>query len=199
MKNFYDYLVESEKTYAYRIKIAGDVRPEALKGLKEKLAQFEPVKIGDMRTTPVQKTLSDFPGISNERCHMFDVELRYPAIHPQITSIGQMLGIDPNRICFKTVGFDDGMEQELEKIKDDNQNLLTDTDYPEPDKQQKELKKEYEAVGKDKEVVQNAYRSRFEVAGGKTPAAETTNDLPQGERSPIGGQNRLPDVKSNAR
>lgn len=199
MKTFFDYLVESEKTYAYRIKIAGEVRPDAIKGMKEKLAQFEPVKIGDVRTTPVQKTLSDFPGVENQRVHMFDVELRYPAIHPQITSIGQMLGIDPNLICFKTVGYEEGMEQELDKIQDQNQNLLTDTDFPAPDKEQKQLKKEYEAVGKDKEVVQNSYRSRFTVAGGRTPPAETTNDLPQGDKSPIGGQNRLPAVKSNAR
>jgi hypothetical protein len=34
-------------------------------------------------------------------------------------------------------------------------------------------------------VLKNAYRSKFEIAGGKTPAAQTTNDLPMGDESPM--------------
>jgi hypothetical protein len=34
-------------------------------------------------------------------------------------------------------------------------------------------------------VLKNAYRSDFTVAGGKTPAAKTTNELPQGTKSPM--------------
>jgi hypothetical protein len=34
-------------------------------------------------------------------------------------------------------------------------------------------------------VLKNAYRSDFTVAGGKTPAAKTTNELPMGVKSPM--------------
>lgn len=199
MKNFHEYLAESQKTYVYRIKIAGDVSSEFMKGLKEKMTQFDPVRIGELRSTPVQRNLIDFPGVENERINMFDVEFRYPAIHPQITSMAQMLGLDPNRLVMHTIAYDDKLGNELEAIKDENQNLLADTDYPVDDAEQKRLKKDYAADGHDKQVVQNAYHTKFVVAGGKTPRAETTNDLPQGDNSPIGGKNKLPAVKSNAR
>jgi hypothetical protein len=48
-------------------------------------------------------------------------------------------------------------------------------------------------------VVRNRWKSNFKVAGGKTKPAETTNDLPMGDKSPIGGTNKIPSVKSNAR
>lgn len=199
MKNFIEYLVESEKTYTYRIKIAGEVDSNFMKGLKEKLTQFDPIKIGSPKVTPVQKQPDGFPQFENERVTIFDVEFRYPAIHPQITSMAHMLGLDPNRLIMSTIGYADANEEELVGIQDQNQNLLADTDYPAPNKEQKEASKDYGADPYDHEVLQNAYRSRFTVAGGKTPPAETTNDLPQGDNSPIGGKNKLPKVTSNAR
>jgi hypothetical protein len=38
--------------------------------------------------------------------------------------------------------------------------------------------------------LKNAYRSNFTVAGGKTPAAKTTNDIPMGNNSPMSKINR---------
>jgi hypothetical protein len=62
---------------------------------------------------------------------------------------------------------------------------LNDTDYPAPDAEQKELSKDYAADPYDHGVLKNAYRSNFEIAGGKTKPAETTNDLKQGVTSPM--------------
>jgi len=41
-------------------------------------------------------------------------------------------------------------------------------------------------------VLKNAYRSEFTVAGGKTPPAKTTNDLPMGTSSPMTKVKRPP-------
>lgn len=199
MKNFAHYLMESQRTYTYRIKIAGEMPQNFMAGLKEKLAQFDPVKIGELKTTPIQKTPTDFPNFENERISYFDVEFRYPAIHPQITSMAQMLGLDPNRLAMHTIGHDNANIEEFDAIKSQNQNLLADSEYPAPDKEQKRLKKDYSADPYDHEVLQNQYRTNFQVAGGKTPRAQTTNDLPMGDASPIGGKNKLPKVTSNAR
>ena len=87
MKHFRDYLIESERTYSYRIKFAGDVPSEFLKSFKSKLAQFDPVKVGDVKTTPIQARTPDFPAFSNERISTVDVEFRYPAIDAQIRQI----------------------------------------------------------------------------------------------------------------
>jgi hypothetical protein len=192
MKNFQQYLAESERTYNYRIKIVGDVAPDFIKQLEEKLAQFDPVKIGRSKTTPVQLKPADFPKHSNDSVTSIDVEFRYPAIEPQIKQIAQVLFLDPNRIIMLTTPHEDGLTAEKAKIEDQNKNLLSDTDYPAPDAEQKALSADYSAPYDEHAALKNSYRSDFTVAGGKTPPAKTTNDLPMGNTSPMTKTKRPP-------
>ena len=185
MKQFKDYLAESERVYNYRIKIVGDVSIEFMSQLKQKLDQFDPVKIGSQKSTPVQMSPADFPTFNNDSVTSFDVEFRYPAIEPQIKQLAQILGLDPNRIIMQTVPFDDSMDTERKKIEDQNKDLLADTDYPAPDADQKALSKDYSTGPYDHAVLKNAYRSDFTIAGEKTKPAETTNSLPMGKLSPM--------------
>jgi hypothetical protein len=192
MKKFQEYLAESERTYRYRIKIVGDVAPDFVKMLTEKLKQFDPVKIGSPKTTPVQLKPADFPKHSNDSVTSMDCEFRYPAIEPQIKQIAQLLFLDPNRIIMLTTPHEDSMDIEREKIEDQNKDLLTDTDYPAPDAEQKALSADYSAPYDQHAVLKNTYRSEFTVAGGKTPPARTTNDLPMGDKSPMTKVQRPP-------
>lgn len=185
MKNFKDYLAESQRVYDYRIKLVGDVPADFVRALKEKLDQFDPVKFGDLKQTPVQLNPADFPNYPNERVSSMDVSFRYPAIEPQIQQIVQILGGDPNRVRMLTVPYENSMAEEKAEIDDQNKDLLTDTDYPAPNKEQKALSKDYATGPYDHAVLKNAYRSDFTVAGGKTPPAQTTNDLPMGTKSPM--------------
>ena len=190
MKKFAQYLAESERTYDYRIKICGNPSTEFVRQLKSKLDQFDPVKMSDIRSTPIQVIPTDFPNHKNEAVSMFDVSFRYPAIEPQIKQLAQLLGMDPNRVVMTTRDYNEELVKEYEKIADQNKDLLADTDYPADDKVQKGLKKDYGAEAHDHVVLQNQYRSDFTVAGGKTPAAQTTNDLPQGTKGPMYKINR---------
>ena len=185
MKKFQEYLAESERTYNYRIKIVGDTPSGFIKDLEEKLKQFDIVKISGVKTTPVQAKPADFPAFANDRVSHMDVEFRYPAIEPQIQQIAQLLMFDPNRIRMLTVPYEDSVDQERAEVEAQNKNLLTDTDFPAPNKQQKALYKDYSTEYNNHAVLKNAYRSDFTVAGGKTPAAKTTNDLPMGKNSPM--------------
>jgi hypothetical protein len=145
MKNFQQYLAESERTYNYRIKIVGEVAPDFIKMLEEKLKQFDPVQIGKPKTTPVQLKPADFPKHSNDSVTSLDVEFRYPAIEPQIKQIAQLLFLDPNRIIMLTTPHEDGMDKERAKVDAENKDLLTNTDYPAPDAEQKALSADYSA------------------------------------------------------
>jgi hypothetical protein len=191
MKNFQQYLAESERTYNYRIKIVGDVAPDFVKQLEEKLAQFDIVKITKPKTTPVQLKPADFPKHSNDSVTSMDVEFRYPAIEPQIKQIAQLLMMDPNRIIMLTTPHEEGMDSERERVAAQNKNLL-DTDYPADTAEQRALIADYSAPYDQHAVLKNTYRSDFTVAGGKTPAAETTNDLPMGNTSPMTKVKRPP-------
>jgi hypothetical protein len=120
-----------------------------------------------------------------------DVEFRYPAIEPQIKQIAQLLMMDPNRIIMLTTPHEEGMDSERERVAAQNKNLL-DTDYPADTAEQKALIADYSAPYDQHAVLKNAYRSDFTVAGGKTPPAKTTNDLPMGNDSPMTKVKRPP-------
>jgi hypothetical protein len=192
MKNFQHYLAESERTYNYRIKFVGDTEPGFVKALEDKLKQFDIVKISAPKTTPVQMKPADFPAFENDRVTHVDVEFRYPAIEPQIQQLAQLLGFNPNNIRMLTTPYEDSMAIEKERVEEENKDLLTDTDFPADTKEQKALKKDYSADPYQHAVLKNAYRSDFTVAGGKTPAAKTTNDLPMGNDSPMTKVKRPP-------
>jgi len=192
MKNFQQYLAESERTYNYRIKIVGDVAPDFIKSLEEKLEQFDIVKVSRPKTTPVQLQPADFPKFSNDSVTSMDVEFRYPAIEPQIKQLAQLLMLDPNRIIMLTTPHEDSMTTERERVEAENKDLLTDTDYPADNAEQTALKADYSAPYDEHAVLKNTYRSDFTVAGGKTPKAKTTNDLPMGTTSPMTKTKRPP-------
>jgi hypothetical protein len=198
MKNFKDYLAESERTYSYRIKFVGDAPAEFLNTLEDKCKQFDPVKFGKPKTTPVQLKPADFPKYENDRVTSVDVEFRYPAIEPQIKQLAQLLGFDPNRVIMLTTPYENSLDVEKEKIEAENKDLLTDTDFPAPDAEQQALKKDYSAEPHDHAVLKNSYRSNFTVAGGKTPPAKTTNDLPMGTTSPMTRVKRPPKPATGA-
>lgn len=198
MKAFAKYLAESERTYRYRIKVVGDVPAGFFRELEKKCDQFDIVKMSDARTTPIRKQIPDFPAFPNQAMNIVDVEFRYPAIEPQIKQLAQLLGIDPNRIVMNAESYEQSLNDENTKIEDENKGLLTDTDYPAPDKTQKSLSKDYSAEPHDHVVLKNAYRSDFTVAGGKTPAAKTTNEIPQGNKSPMSSIKRPPKPPTGA-
>jgi hypothetical protein len=192
MKKFHHYLAESERTYDYRIKILGDVPPTFIKDLEQKLEQFDIVKLSGKKTTPVQKLLKDFPNEENDMVTSVDVSFRYPAIEPQIQQLAQLLGFNPNRIRLLTQPYVDSIDKEISDINTQNKDLIADTDYPAPDAEQQALKKDYSGDPYKHAVLQNAYRSDFTVAGGKTPPAKTTNDIKQDNKSPMTDVKRMP-------
>jgi len=192
MKKFHHYLAESERTYDYRIKILGDVPPTFIKDLEQKLEQFDIVKMSGKKTTPVQKLLKDFPNEENDMVTSVDVSFRYPAIEPQIQQLAQLLGFNPNRIRLLTQPYVDSIDNEMSEITAQNKDLIADTDYPAPNAEQQALKKDYSGDPYKHAVLQNAYRSDFTVAGGKTPPAKTTNDIKQDTKSPMTDIKRMP-------
>ena len=197
MKPFAKYLAESERTYTYRIKVVGEVPEGFFKQLEEKCAQFDVVKMSKPKNTPVRRVIPDFPAFPNQPMSIVDVEFKYPAIEPQIKQLAQLLGLDPNRIVMNTDGYEDSLNIENNKIEDENKDLL-DSPYPAPDAEQRALKKDYATGPYDHEVLKNAYRSNFTVAGGKTPPAKTTNELPMGVKSPMTNIKRQPKPATGA-
>ena len=191
MKPFAHYLAESTKTFDYRIKICGEVDAEFLKNFKEQLKKFDPAEISTPKTTPVQAKPADFPGQTNQRVTIIDGSFRYPATPPQIQQMAELCGLTADHICINDLHWSEGMDQELLGIKDENSPAVLQKDYPADSAEQKRLKKEY-ADGNQQVVRNSAADAKWTVAGGRTPPAVTTNDLPQGVTSPMSRVKRPP-------
>ena len=78
MKTFKEFLSESNKVYAVRIKIAGDL-PEAFDaGLKDCMSKYETISVKKVGATPIQEHPHEFPRLKNQEVTIYDVECSYP-------------------------------------------------------------------------------------------------------------------------
>lgn len=87
MKSFKKYLIESQQTYDFKIKIAGDCPDNCDDKIKAALVRYNPSSCTQKTRTPIQETHVDFPEHKNVSVTIFDVSLDYPATSPQIRSI----------------------------------------------------------------------------------------------------------------
>ena len=183
MRSLTEFLTESKKNYEYRIKIAGDCPKEHVDALKKLFAKFNMVSMSDMKTTPVTKCPYDFPGLENESVNIFDVVFEYPASTGQLAELMQKLGIAENRVVILDRRFNDSMDAEV-AAKEHEGALLDDAELPAQTADQKAAGAAYGNSFQD--VVADMEKREYEISGGKTPKAQTTNDLPQGTKSPVG-------------
>ena len=100
------YLAESVRTYHYKIKIAGQPPKNWLDMFCYNLSKFDPVKISDPKTTPIQKDPYGFPDLENQAITMIDVEFRYPAIEPMIKQVARLLNYDENLVRMVQADYD---------------------------------------------------------------------------------------------
>lgn len=142
MKNLRHYLTESARTYNYTIKILGDVDSKFMDMFKFNLGKFDPIKIEEPKTTPIQKTVKGFPEAENDSLTIIRAEFRYPATEPMIQQCAQACGCNINRVRLETTSFADSIEQENKQYQnevDDSPILL----HPEMPDSGKEASKEY--------------------------------------------------------
>jgi hypothetical protein len=78
MKSFKDYLTESKKTYAFKIKVAGDITEEFTSDLKTAMEKFAVVKMSNGKRTPITENPLDFATLQNIGVTVFEVEVSYP-------------------------------------------------------------------------------------------------------------------------
>lgn len=188
MKTFIEYLAESKQTFEYRIKIAGSLDKDKINELETQFERYDLVKMSEPKKTPVMKSPAGFPELNNEEVHIIDVEFSYPASSQEITGIWQNIGGDPNHIRIMTPGYDDAVSDEYDRREE---SPVLDKEYPNPPSV------EYDTT--DEVIKNSASDANWEVAGGKTDPAKTTNDLEQGTDSAIPGTNKRPVPKSFAR
>ena len=112
MRSLKKYITESVKSYNYTIKIAGEVDKNFIDMFKYNLNKFDPIKISDPISTPIQKDPYGFPNLHNEPITILKCEFRYPATEPMIQQMAQLLGWNVNAVRVIGAQFDDSINSE---------------------------------------------------------------------------------------
>lgn len=114
IRSFKKYLAESARTYNYKIKIAGELPKNFVDLFTMNLSKFDPVKIGEPKTTPIQKDPYGFPGLKDQSITIIDVQFRYPCTEPMIKQLARLLGQDENNIRMIQSDFNDSATKEAD-------------------------------------------------------------------------------------
>lgn len=197
MISFKQFLAESQKTYEFRVKIAGEVSEDQVDAMERNLEKFGLESMSKPKRTPIQEHPQDFPDVTNSEVSMMEVVVNYPATPRDIKEnicACTKLPESHVRVYNANDPLESDREEEVKTEEEDYEVQLT-APYPKGDKKQafgdkhnKEFLKGLKSVFKTK------------AAGGSTPKASTTNDLPQGKASPVGSNKAtMPTVKSAAR
>ena len=78
MKSLKAYLVESEQSYKFRIKMAEKLDDEIMNQLETILEKYEVASISKPKKTPIQEHPMDFQTLNNAEVFIMDAELKYP-------------------------------------------------------------------------------------------------------------------------
>jgi hypothetical protein len=193
MKSFRRYLMESVRTYRYKIKIAGSPDKNWCDLFCYNLNKFDPVKIGEPKSTPIQKDPYGFPGLENQSVTIIDVEFKYPATEPMIKQMARLQNYDENLVRMIQSDFDDSINHEVERYENQASHtpVLNHTELEDDGAAAKEASKEYgeqylPRIMKDaKEDSMN-----MKYAAPKTPAAPDMRKTPGNDKSPMTSINR---------
>lgn len=199
MKNFLDYLSESQKIYEFRIKVANCDPKEKMEALKAGLAGYVVESISAPKTLPIKSNDIDFPSMTNCEIYLMDATFKYPVNEVQLRSIvaerlccsaAQVVVVSPNHPEEQRRWNLEG--NDLREFKQ-GEDVLTQP-YPAADADQKAAGKAYSEAGSIlKELNKPA---TFEIAGkdhtvggeAQSSYGKTTNDIAVGTKSPVKGQ-----------
>jgi hypothetical protein len=103
MKSFTEYLTESKKTYAFKLKFAGDLEEGFSDKLKSAMDRFAVATMSSGKRTPVQEVPLDFPELKNTNVTVFEVEVHYPTT-PQVLEnyLSQVCGVTQSTVRVRT-------------------------------------------------------------------------------------------------
>lgn len=94
MKDFKTYLSESQRTYDFKIKIAGELTKEHLEKMKTSLEAYKVSSMSQPKRLPIQES-PEFPNMGPVEINLLDVKLSYPVTNEQVHTTLRNCGCHP--------------------------------------------------------------------------------------------------------
>lgn len=192
MKSLKQFLTESVRSYKYKIKIAGEPTKNWLDLFCHNLQKFDPVQIGDPKSTPIQKNLYDFPELKNQSVTIIEVEFKYPCTEPMVRQLARLLNYDENCVRMFQRDYDDSIEKEQQQYANQAEHSPV-LNHEQLEDSGKDANKEYAEQYMSR--IRRSYeenKMEMQFAGQKTKAAVDTSKLPGNVNSPMTTIKRQP-------
>jgi hypothetical protein len=197
MKSFKDYLTEGKKTYAFKVKVAGELPEKFSENLKTCMERFSVIKVSNGKRTPISETPLDFPNLSNKEVTIFEVEVNYPTT-PQVLHayISQLCGVREECVKVRTGNEPSEMyQEEMGEKKEEYKPLIGQCDYEEENNQNLVGEQGKMTLLKDLLKTKNAgeqYKGVNDaILANKAPTGDKQEEMPEGGKtSPIGSKGR---------
>jgi len=193
MKTFKQYLMEARKQYKISIKLCFKPTDEDVDKIEAALNQFELVSASKPRSLPIQKSDRHFPDMVAPEVYVMEVVLNYPATTDQVrVAILNNTRIPQAKFAVASTEWEASMTEEETNIQKNSDKALLLSPL-------EDTHVDVEGVYGDKyneKLVHNSKSGKINVKN-SPKKAETTNDAPQGKKSPVGStKNTLPNVSS---
>jgi len=99
MKSLKEYIIESKKTYQFKVGVAGEIPEHFEERFRSALEKFSLVNLSAGKKTPIQTRPLDFPQLENEQVTYWDVEVNYPTTEAVLHNyIGQACSVHESHI-----------------------------------------------------------------------------------------------------
>jgi hypothetical protein len=204
MKSLHDYIAERNSNYSFRIKVAKHDPKDIMEEIKNALNAYELVDITTPKSLPVQEH-REFPKWGACECWQFEATVAYPTTQVQIAQLlKERTGMQAEWVCVYGKQQADDNDAFEAYGKDHTGSLLLDNELRDvagaqdlvADKRKDSLLKELDQQSPKMVALESDADLVSTRSSKKTKQAQTTNQLPQGSKSPVGSQqNKLPQVK----
>ena len=118
MKNFIEHLVQSEKTYEFTIRVAGEIEEGFVDKLENCLQKYELASLSAGKTTPIQESPLHFQRLQNMEVTSYQAVLRYPTVAQHLQKY-----IADNTFCSEAMIKVNNINEPLE---DQSNNMVSD-------------------------------------------------------------------------
>lgn len=201
MKTFKHFLMESVRSYKYKISVCGDTPKNWMDMFVMNLQKFDPVKIGTPSSKPIQKSPLNFKGVKgseNQSVTIIDVEFKYPCTEPMVKQLARLLNYDENLVKMTQADYADGVDDEMDRYANQAEHSPVLT-HEELEDSGKDASKEYgEQYMSRIRAVHEKDKMEMSFAAPKTKPAEDMRTRPGNEKSPMTTITRMPRPETGA-
>jgi hypothetical protein len=186
IKSFVSHLQDSTKVYSFKMRMAFECTDKMYKKIECALDAYQLESITKPKRLPIQEDEVNFPQSGPVEINIIEMTLGYPVISEMLHSLLiERCQLDGTRFVVHTEAQDADRTPQIGMY--EKGEALLNTELDDYALTEKVYGNEFVT-----DFLDSIETREYEFAGGKEDKAQTTNDLPQGDKSPMTTQNKLP-------